>query len=396
MAKRILNRLRQRPGAVLLIIFLFHALNNLVIVARDRLPFDITQAWLFASSGEMLRSISQRDPASFMSALIGSHPPLHRLVSLPFYLMFGYSPKVAVLSVLPAALVLIISMYVIGKELQDSDMGLLAAGLTMLLPGVFILSRTYWTEFTLMATVALSLAVMLKTKGFSHRGYTFAFGMSIGLGLLAKWTFPVFAVGPCLLYVYQSYRKIGSKNLKRESVRRGSWLLLSVVLGLLLASLWYLQNPELLTGDLKRITLIDQVFIVRDDSHTPEVRKEGDARRIFSTENILFYVRELYSLQLKPVFFIMGLASGLYLLITKHRAALFPTPWFLLPYAIFTFGITDAKAARFILPYLPAFALIIAIAATSLKPRYRDAAIAILLAGGLLQFFALSSFSFTF
>lgn len=349
---------------VLFLIFVFHATTNTLVIVQDRAPLFSQEALFFESSWHMLKGepLNPKD----------SYPPLHRLISLPYYVVFGYSPDVALLSMLSASLVLILSVYSIGKELQDSSTGLLSAMLTVLLPGIFAFSRTYWPEPALAAAVALSLALMLKTHWFSHRHYTFAFGISIGLGLLAKFSYPLFLMGPFLLYLYLSYTRIRHNARLRDSMLRGGWLLASIFGGMLIASLGHGTN-------LKGVA--QYVYSGAIDRSGAEVFSSGDA---------LFYIRDLGSTQLGWFFFVAALVSFVYLIVKRRETVMPLFLWFIVPYLFLSFVTVRNYVGRFALAYLPAFALVIAISCMSLRPGQKRAAVMIVLIAGFFQFFMLS------
>ena len=368
-----LGRLWKHPGALLLGILLFHTINNVIQLSLDQAPLVLNEAMYFESSGRLLAAVSRGDPQGIIHSLQGSHPPLHQIVPLPFYLILGYSPDIAILSTLPATVVLILSIYHIGKELQDRDAGLMAAALSVLAPGLFAFSRTYFQEFTLAAMVALSLALLLKTNHLSRKWYVVVFGVSTALGLLAKWTYSLFVAAPLFVYVYQSY----SKTLRlpgtamRAFYQRGRWLPFSIITGLLVASPWYLPNLGHIRASLK-------------------VSGIGIDAGLGTISNILHYPRHLYVYQLGPVFSLLALGSALYLLCVRHRSVGFLSGWFLLPYLFFTFLVVQNKTGRFVISALPALMLLIGIACVTLPRRWKHLCILLLLGAGLIQFVSVS------
>ena len=366
--KKLAEWFSKHPAAVLAVIFCFHAITNLSVIVANNTPLLMDEALYFDSSGHMLEAFTNPD-LKFFSTLREPHPPLQRLISLPFYLLFGYSPDVGVLSNLVASAVLIISLYHLGKELQGPTTGLLSAAITMLFPSVFGFSRIYMIEYSLIASVTLSLALMLKTKGFSRPHYTLAFGMSVGVGILLKSSYSAFVMGPFLWYLYDTYRRIVPLG-KKECLRRTAWLLSSVLLGLLIASLWYVPHIPAITKHM--------IHAWPDDARIGT----------FTIPNILSYIKDL-PIHLGWFFFTVALASLAYLLTLKEKRALLLYAWIIFSYIFFTF-IANSKTERYILGYLPAFGLIIALACANLRFSYARNIVVALLLFGIIQFLTLS------
>jgi len=359
---------RRHPLLLLLAIFLFHTANTFIVVSLDRQPFFTDEALHFKSCWPYCRGIGHMGLNAGISP--SAHPPLMQLLSIPWYWALGYRQDVAIYSGLLAALVLVLSVYGIGKALHSMETGLLAATLTILLPGVVGFSRVYLQEFTLMATVALSLALMLRSQGFSHKGYTLAFGLSVGVGLLAKWSYTAFVIGPFMLYAWRSYRRMSGQ---RGVSLWACWLLLSVGAGLYLASGWYLPNMQ------ATIELIGSARSTWSDG-TP----------LLSGKNALYYPSAVFTVQLLPFFTVAAVVFLFYLLRLKENALTFLLLWIVLPYLILSFLVVAPMNPRFILAYLPAFAILIAAGVRSVPRTLGRWVMAVVVLGGLLQFLLLT------
>lgn len=368
----------KHPSTVLLVIFLFHAITNYIVIIQDTAPFITDEAMYFSQSGTLFKGVYLGNSRMIADSLQGSRPPLQSVLSLPFFFLFGYSPDVALLSYLLSSVVLLISVFSIGKALEGEGAGLLAAAFTVLLPGIFAFSRTYYQDYPLTAMVSLSLALLLKTHHFSIRKYTFAFGMSVALGLLAKWTYSAFVIGPFLVYVYSSHKEISGLpkgQRQAELLKRGGWLLFSVLLGLLVAAPWYMWNLRYIAHD------VGLGAFGTDPQFHPIVR-----------ENLTYIFKQLFTNQLRGFFFVLVFASAIYLGWRRSLALLFLLSWLVISYALFTVVImtTTANLMRYALACLPAFSLLIGIACAVLPKRVRRISVFILLAFGILQLVVLS------
>ena len=117
------------------------------------------------------------------------YPPFRYWTTLPFYLAFGTSLKVAVLSNIVFIALLVFSMYGIGRELWDRTTGLLSALFISALPLIASQFKEYQLDSELTAMVAWSLYALIRTREFSNRRDSLWFGLTFGLGMLTKWTF---------------------------------------------------------------------------------------------------------------------------------------------------------------------------------------------------------------
>jgi len=360
----------RHPTVALLALFLFHAMNNVILVGRDMAPLTGDEAEYFWHGSFHLLALKSGNIASFLSSPpYIMHPPLLRFVSIPFYLLFGYRPDIAILSTLPALLVLIVSVYYIGKEMHSPQAGMFACALTSLFPGIFTFSRTYFHDLTLAAAVALSMALLIKTKGFTHMGYSVAFGASVGLGLLTKVPYVLFLVGPIVVCMWHSVRQCRGLSV-RMSHANAKCLLLSFFIAGSLAFTWYASH---LATNLEYAG----PAIFRDASIIA-----------FSPQRFLRYIDVLYSQQLGPVFFVSSFIA-LGVLINKKREFRLLAAWVLPPYLIFTL-VVDQMFSRYTLPYLPAFALLISLAVFGLSEPLPRWVASFLLVVGVAQFLFIS------
>jgi len=179
------------------------------------------------------------------------HPPLFSLSAVLLYRLFGVSVDVGTMvNVLYLAL-LIGSVYGIGQRLGGRRVGLLAAFVVATFPMIYAMSRYFYLELALTAIVALSVCLLLASDGFKNRTVSLLFGLSFGLGLLTKSTYLVFIFAPLCLAVVRSE---ALKSLKRR-LQGGFRLdirdvLLALVIGLALATIWYVPGREIATHHL--------------------------------------------------------------------------------------------------------------------------------------------------
>ncbi len=244
-------------GAALLGLFAFHTvLNwmwaeaNVTLMGWDR-SSHLAKTLIY---NDILGEINLR---SLFTALTWpwNRPPFFFLTVVPFYRLFGESTDVALMSNCLYLAILLWSVYSIGRLLYGRKIGLLAACLVSFYPILFSISRLSYVDYALTAMVALAVYLLLKTDGFRHRGWSLAFGLGMGLGLLTKWPFMAFAGVPI---AYEAWRSGALRRLlfvpwdgARGSTGRrrvATSPLFHVLAALVLTAIWYVPNWDRLSG----------------------------------------------------------------------------------------------------------------------------------------------------
>jgi 4-amino-4-deoxy-L-arabinose transferase-like glycosyltransferase len=210
--------------------------------------------------GHLERSLEVADllqpltPQSVFRALTFHHyrPPAFYLATQPFYWLFGRSADTAQLVNLFLLAVVIYLTFLLGRALANEGVGLLAALLTALFPMIAAMTRLYYMENLITSMVILNLLALIKSEQFSRRGWSWLWGVSFGLGMLTKWTYPIYVLLPALVI-------IGSLIIYTLRLRRFTWrldirrgvgaLLLAVGLALFLRWLNGAQITNLLLGN---------------------------------------------------------------------------------------------------------------------------------------------------
>jgi 4-amino-4-deoxy-L-arabinose transferase-like glycosyltransferase len=231
---------------------LFHLINNwlwrrtnVVVFQFDRMFHQVTSLAYdhIFSDGLNLQSL--------FSALTWSdyYPPLVHLAAVIFYRIFGVSMDVAALSNSVFMLLLIVAVFSIGERLGGPWLGLLSAFIVTTFPIVFSMSRYLYLDFALTAMVALTICLLLRSGGFQRKALALLFGLSLGLGLLTKWTFIAFTAVPILLVLVRSGAIRAAWRALYPHRWNGRRLLFSALLGLASCALWFGPNMRA-TADL--------------------------------------------------------------------------------------------------------------------------------------------------
>jgi 4-amino-4-deoxy-L-arabinose transferase-like glycosyltransferase len=443
---------RYLTGAALLGLFLFHTvLNwmwaeaNVTLMGWDR-SSHLAKTLIY---NDILGEINLR---SLFTALTWpwNRPPFFFLTVVPFYRLFGESTDVALMSNCLYLAILLWSVYGIGRLLYGRKVGLLAACLVSFYPILFSISRLSYVDYALTAMVALAIYLLLKTDGFRHRGWSLAFGVGMGLGLLTKWPFIAFAGVPI---AYEAWRSGALKRLlfvswdgARGSTGRrrvATSPLFHILAALALTAVWYVPNWDRLSGfvlggwlPVISCMLLSLTFYVvsrnanQGTNLLSAVLIGGTLASAWSLPNIgfsgrfvfvayggvniqgkglsfldpTFYVRYLSMMlteQLSPLYFaafLLTIVALVYAWVRKgaatsrrlsHEACLLGL-WLAVPFLIFT--LSQTWNSRFNIALLPAAALITAWGLASISTRgLRAAVISLLIVCGVVQCLVLST-----
>lgn len=239
------------------LLILFHLVNNwlwvstnVTLVGWDR-PSHLGKSLIY------YRILQHITPVSIFEALTwqGYRPPLVFVMASLLYRIFGVSTDVALMSNSLYIAILLLAVYGIGKRIYGKGVGLIAALLVSLFPILFALSRTFYVDYALVAFVSLSIYLLLESDDFRNRKFSLLFGLSLGLGMLVKWTFLAFVAGP-FIYTLIRLHTLGPQTLvpatsgdelgrlKATSRRILAHPLSHLAVGFLLTSIWYLPNRE--------------------------------------------------------------------------------------------------------------------------------------------------------
>lgn len=181
------------------------------------------------------------------TSVFSSQPPFFLLSVYPFYLLFGQSLAAARFGIAVFAIVGVIAMYWLGRELGGNWVGLAAAALLTIDPLYLHQARTLQAEGPAVALeilcVALAVAAMRRT-GRTRMLLALASGFALALGTLIK-LLDVVALVPIVLYLAApavavcldnagAVRRPGAADLRpaiRETLAPLGWLIAGGIIG---------------------------------------------------------------------------------------------------------------------------------------------------------------------
>ena len=436
----------------LILLVIFHLVVNWLYISTNVTILGVDVPAHLGSTLVYNRILKQVDLKTLFKALTWSwnRPPLPFLTAVLLYRLFGISTDSALMSNSLYVIVLLLSVYGIGRRVYDRPVGLLAAFLVSTYPILFNLSRTFYPDFALTALVALSIYFLIGVDRFHNRKYSLLLGLTLGLGMLSKWSFVAFIGAPLLYVIIKSRAGLdirSSVGIKAEASSPLHRILISpgvhMMAGLLLAAIWYLPNWDQLSGFLLGIwlfplfgLLLAATFYILSRQPSPgtnllsalllgalvaslwSLPNLGFVRRFFvigySGVNVagkpfsfrdpaiyLRYLRLMMTAQLSPLYFgafvvaifvlvylrLKGSSVGQAVEISDHAWIIFL--WFAVSLLVFTLSRTIS--VRFDVPLLPSVALITARGFWEVRRRsVRAALISTLITVGMVQFLALS------
>jgi 4-amino-4-deoxy-L-arabinose transferase-like glycosyltransferase len=134
--------------------------------------------------------------------LSNKYPPLTYIATAPFQQVFGTGPDRALLVNLLFSAILLGSVYGLGKHLFNSRVGLWAAGVCVLLPRLYTFRLNYLIDYPLTALVAASFFCLTLWRDAKTRrqGWIRAlqFGVCLGLAMMVKQSVLFFLFVPLL------------------------------------------------------------------------------------------------------------------------------------------------------------------------------------------------------
>jgi glycosyltransferase involved in cell wall biosynthesis len=136
------------------------------------------------------------------------YPPFMYWLSVPFVVGFRRTMDGAVYTNIVPLIVLVFSLYGIGKKLWNRQTGLLAALVIVSYPFIASQFHEFQLDMPLLAMTSLAFYCLLASERFRHSGWSFFFGVISGLAMLTKWPLPAFLIGPVLYELIGRIREI--------------------------------------------------------------------------------------------------------------------------------------------------------------------------------------------
>ena len=288
------------------------------------------------------------------------YPPVVPCAAGLLYRVFPGTPLVSqsvMLAFLGAGL---LALFLLGRRLFDAPSGLVAALIFGTAPFVVYSTTNFQLDLPLAAMVIVTLLELARTNAFSRRSWSLILGVTLALGMLVKPPFAIYVLPPVALSAWRAAR---ASDRRRRLANLG----LALVLGGALSLPWY--GPRLFGLPLQ---MANRAFRLAAEAGQPE------PLTVFS---LLFYPRALL-----PMFGLLAgllFAWGLVALAREPAARGLLWSASLLPFGVFL-AIRN-KDLRYVLPILPAAALIASAGLRAFAPALRRALTLALIGVAVLQ-----------
>lgn len=260
-----------------------------------------------------------------------THPPLFPVLAGAAMEVTGRKlNQVMVLQLLFLGL-LLVAVYNTGRILSNRSRGLAAAALTAAFPLTFRYTHEFFLELPTAALVAAAMWLLVAWRAYGGWGRGLGLGVFIAMGLLTKWTFPVFLLLPGLFLL---------DRLRRHRDPGAMEVWGGFFLGLAIPIPWFILHYERIVQ-----------FFSWNQAHP-----YWHLADLSSMEGWFFYLKILPHMMggLPFVLVCIGIAVALSRL-RRERVVL---GWLVLPLLVFTLMRTKAFDGRHLLPALPAAALL--------------------------------------
>lgn len=348
-------------------------------------PIGWDNAEYLAQSIQYYNILNDRGIVPFLKFfLTGGIPkaPLTMLVALPFHYVFGPDNLSALATHVIYLMVISILLFLIGRELHSSGLGLLSVIVFCLVPRVFLYARVFYVEFGLSAAVTLTIFLMTSAKHRWTRRNDLLLGVAVGIGLLCKVTYPIFAIGPFVVWLTNRYvhqksffglvRSLGVIAIVALAIS-GPWYALNLIR--IIDYGWYAATW--VQGSMGPVLNIRTVFSYWD-------------RLLFRELGLYLFVALVLSLVGWVHVKRFKITSG-FLSMTESKYVLLGSG-ILVPMAVFTLSVN--KDTGHIVPMYPYLALIMASGLYHLIRRSRTLVLSILMLCLSLQTFLLTRSAF--
>ncbi len=365
---------------ILMLLIVFHSIVNYIWLMRDTAPPEWDDQDMYLITSIMIyRALETFSIDQLAIATSNIRPVLVPFLTAIFYFFAGVSQDIACMSNILYLAILLFSVYGISKKISHKkEIGLLSAFIVSTFPMIFGMSRQFLMDLPLTAFVSSSVYLLFLTSHFENRRYSLLLGVSMGLGMLTKQTFPIFLLFP-LLFIMRSdiaaakYLFHPMQFFNRIKQRR--YIVLNIlcagIISFGMSSIWYIPN----------INNIYTLFSIAKD--------------IDMNHSIMFYPLGVINFSISFLYFMILVFLTIYTFLrslNKYQISndeiVILIMWIVMPFLIFSIFI-QAQEFRYLLPATPPIAIIMSLQVDNIKSNiYKLLIILFILLVGLTQFFS--------
>lgn len=370
---------RHQDVLVLTFIVVVHLVTLVAWLHADRVnmmraPDDFAHYWCLANLHAAMSLDFWEGTVNGLRVLGSNYPLVAQLPRAAVGLIFGPSPVVFRVANVMYLVVLLLSVYHMGRRLHGRRAGLLAAALVSLTPATYGGMRSFGLDFPAMCMTALAVLTLMRVDGFRKLGACLAFGACAGLAILAKGQSALFLIWPAAWVLGCAlWRGRTAQGAARwRPLAGGAAAVLTV---LLTTAVWWLGRLGELTSIMGAHTSGDGMLEVAGD--------------ITLFGGLIHYAQSLPMVLSAP----LALATLLVLraFVRGSRRPWLILIWLAVPLVLHV--VLSVRHPRYIFPLAPAAALVLAVGLCSLRARWRPVATGAVAALGVAAWIACSTVS---
>lgn len=337
------------------VVFLGLAAVSIAWLALDKAPL------IFDPSAHLFSALYfDSFPDQYLSEERQFYPPLVHILTATVLALSGYNVDLAIgVVALSFLAIMLASTYGIGRRLWTPRVGALATIVLALYPATYIHARSLLLDLPLTAMVTLSVWMLLESRRFSDPAWSLAFGLSCAAGLLTKQMFAAAMVVPVAYELLRNPRRAPSLMAVGAALAP-----IAVVF-----AWWYAPRFDWFLGDYRMIQ--ESYADTRGDTET------------LTWQGLTYYLRGTWH-QTTLALAVVWVATLPFSLRAKNAGLLIA--WW--AGVVVTATALVLKDSRFLMPALPAIALMTAVGLDRL--RHGTALLAVVGALGLVQLYAAS------
>ena len=376
----------KKQWVVLILLLLFIATTSWIWLTLDTQPPWWDQSDYLQTSCQYAHHLQRLHFGGFFKDLIFFNvirPPLVMLLTTPVYFFNYRNEDLAVMiNVLFMALAFF-AILKICKGYLNPKAALLSCFILSMYPIIFELTRTFMVDIGLMSMVVLSIYLLLKCDGFKNLKYSLLLGLSLGLGMLTKQSYPIFIIVPFICIVWKSNLMAFTNRAKIGSPDSIAKALLNLIYCLLVAEAltlpWYSAN---LRHTLHLLSYYNSAEFVA--KYVPYYLQ--DIKKFLT-----YYPIIMAKYGISALFTFLFLCSGIFFFRTPKFGDIKRVFIWLIVFPLIFFTFSLGKNIRFLVPLLPAVAIITAHGLYLIKNRLiKTITIGLIVCVGAFQFFVYS------
>ncbi len=295
------------------------------------------------ASLDCLEWIRSPDYSGFMKIINNKYPPVFPFITSLFYVIWGTSLNVAYMSNIFFTVIMVFSVYFIGKKLYQPEAGLLAAFFVAFYPAFIIMSHEYWLDYAGASALTLAMMFLVLTDSFQRPLMSFFAGLTLTVSLLTRRYNIIFLYAPVSLLIIQAWLR---KSAPVKRILKSIFCFLLPITGIYGLYLYYSSTFGFLSYMLAhwKIDRSTISFFLND------------------------VIKEIFYAQLYGWFTVILISAAIGILIKrKFRLHAIPLAWF--AGSLVILSVTPHNISRYSMGFLPALALISAEWITGLKNR---------------------------